>query len=48
MSRTTAEFQTTYGYLWPSASMVEKVFEDIEEGNFTALPLTEVINIEKG
>lgn len=34
--------------LWPCANMIEKMFEELEDGGLTTLPLTEVINAEKG
>jgi hypothetical protein len=34
--------------IWPCAAMIEKRLEEIEEGSFRAVPLTEVICEEKG
>jgi hypothetical protein len=33
---------------WPCASLIEKVLEEVEEGSFSALSLTEVISADKG
>ena len=34
-------------HLWPCASLIEKRLEEIEEGSFTAQPLSEIISIDR-
>ena len=45
------KYETEHGrvpdHLWPCASLVEKRLEEIEEGSFTAQPLTEIISLDK-
>ena len=46
-----AKFESTHGRIndniFPCAALVEKRLEEIEEGSFTATPLTEVICVDK-
>lgn len=37
----------TVDSIWPCASLLEKRLEEIEEGSFTAVPLSEVISVEE-
>lgn len=41
-----AEHGRVSDLIWPCISMVEKRLEEVEEGSFTATPLSEVISIE--